>query len=123
MWRRHGKVNGGPPTTVLGLDPTTFMLLAVGAPIAVVSYSMYRRSRRPTAKQTEASLTHRSGGKEKAEPSRVKERNKSKTEPQPVPTTEGQVVTEKADKQFCISCGKRLPTGSKFCNKCGTEQP
>jgi len=66
---------------------------------------------------------HMKSKKKKAKPVRVKERNKSKTESQPVPTTEGQGVTEKADKQFCISCGKRLPTGSKFCNKCGTEQP
>jgi len=24
--------------------------------------------------------------------------------------------------QFCLNCGKALPTGSKFCNKCGTPQ-
>ena len=26
-------------------------------------------------------------------------------------------------KQFCLNCGVELPTGSKFCNKCGTKQP
>jgi hypothetical protein len=24
---------------------------------------------------------------------------------------------------FCIECGRQLPLGSKFCNKCGTRQP
>src|SRR5208282_1148964 len=26
-------------------------------------------------------------------------------------------------KQFCVSCGNPLPEGSKFCNRCGTQQP
>jgi ribosomal protein L40E len=26
------------------------------------------------------------------------------------------------DKQFCLECGKPLPVGSKFCNKCGAAQ-
>jgi ribosomal protein L40E len=26
------------------------------------------------------------------------------------------------DKQFCLECGKPLPVGSKFCNKCGATQ-
>jgi ribosomal protein L40E len=26
------------------------------------------------------------------------------------------------DKQFCLGCGKPLPVGSKFCNKCGAAQ-
>jgi hypothetical protein len=25
--------------------------------------------------------------------------------------------------QFCISCGSKLPAGSRFCNSCGTKQP
>lgn len=28
-----------------------------------------------------------------------------------------------SDKTFCIECGEDLLLGSKFCNKCGTEQP
>jgi len=31
--------------------------------------------------------------------------------------------TSKSAKQFCISCGSALPKGSKYCNKCGTQQP
>ena len=32
-------------------------------------------------------------------------------------------TTKKDDgKQFCLNCGKVLPVGSKFCNKCGTAQ-
>ena len=27
-----------------------------------------------------------------------------------------------ADTAFCLSCGKSLPLGSKFCNECGTKQ-
>ena len=26
------------------------------------------------------------------------------------------------EKQFCLECGAQVPTGSKFCNKCGAEQ-
>jgi ribosomal protein L40E len=26
-------------------------------------------------------------------------------------------------KQFCMECGAELTMGSKFCNKCGTQQP
>jgi len=39
---------------------------------------------------------------------------------------EGKPITSAAqptgDKLFCLNCGKPLPVGSKFCNKCGTEQ-
>jgi predicted amidophosphoribosyltransferase len=27
-----------------------------------------------------------------------------------------------AESAFCLSCGKSLPPGSKFCNECGTKQ-
>ncbi|HKM75402.1 MAG TPA: zinc-ribbon domain-containing protein [Candidatus Bathyarchaeia archaeon] len=29
----------------------------------------------------------------------------------------------KIAKQFCVNCGSTLPVGSKFCNKCGAQQP
>ena len=28
----------------------------------------------------------------------------------------------KMERVFCINCGARLPSGSRFCGKCGTEQ-
>jgi hypothetical protein len=31
--------------------------------------------------------------------------------------------TSKSAKQFCISCSSALPKGSKYCNKCGAQQP
>jgi len=30
---------------------------------------------------------------------------------------------EAYDKRFCVECGEALPLNSKFCNKCGTQQP
>ncbi len=44
---------------------------------------------------------------------------------QPQPTTQPLPVdqTSKAVRQFCVNCGTTLPVGSKYCNKCGTQQP
>lgn len=43
---------------------------------------------------------------------------------QPKVTKAEQVDSKKAGsgKLFCIECGKELPSGSKFCNGCGTKQ-
>jgi len=37
----------------------------------------------------------------------------------------GAVVSSPSElsKQFCVNCGTTLPAESKFCNKCGTQQP
>ena len=32
-------------------------------------------------------------------------------------------ITSKRTGQFCIACGSALPIGSKYCNKCGVQQP
>jgi ribosomal protein L40E len=30
---------------------------------------------------------------------------------------------EARTEETCVNCGNKLPTDSKFCNKCGTQQP
>ena len=35
---------------------------------------------------------------------------------------ESRTTSSLSDRQFCLNCGKPLPAGSKFCNKCGTAQ-
>jgi len=39
------------------------------------------------------------------------------------PSTLATKEEPKASRRFCINCGKQLPEGAKFCNKCGTTQP
>lgn len=37
-------------------------------------------------------------------------------------TVDSTTRTPVSSKTFCLECGRELPLGSKFCNKCGTSQ-
>jgi len=57
-------------------------------------------------------------------------RTTTEAPPQPLPQQQPPpqqslppVEVPRTVRQFCVNCGTSLPVGSKFCNKCGAQQP